>query len=77
MILDITDYKQKGIRLNRAIEQAVKDSPELPELLFMTQDQYNNIAHKNALYQPLEENQHHQLYMTSENVMEIRIQDEA
>lgn len=76
MILDITDYKQKGIRLTRAIDKAVKDSPELPELLFMTQAQYDNIAHKNALYQPLEKNQHNQLYMTSENVMEIRIQDE-
>lgn len=80
--LDITDFKETGVELNKAITQAVKDTQRvlvhaLPDRLQMTQTQYN-ILSGNPEMQPMvnefgENTQEFYLYQTPMNVMEVEV----
>lgn len=74
--LDITDWKEKGIDLKRAIGRAVEETQTgflrpLPSILKMTTDQYDMLQHDPDMQQMYQSKDH--LYVTPWNVMEVLI----
>lgn len=75
-ILDITDFKEKGIELMTAIENAVGDTQRviitpLPDELLMTQDQFDELMRLSGLHEM--EGTEDRMFITKFNVMEVRV----
>ena len=81
--LDITSFKQKGAELAKAIEAEIKPLANsklivpLPDILRMTQVQYDDLMKLNLLPEMYQfENMFHtedRMYQTKYNVMEVRV----
>lgn len=75
--LDITGWKQKGQELKDAIDKECKGLSEtliaipLPSKILMTQAQYDDLMKLNAL--PNMYHSEDRMYLTSHNVMEVRV----
>lgn len=75
-VLDITDFKEKGTALKKAIVEAVKGTQsvvirELPNQIVMTQKQYDEL--KPGFNVQEFSGQEYYMYQTPYNVMEIEV----
>lgn len=77
--LDITDFKETGIKLKQAINKAVKDTQSAivrayPNKIIMTQAQYDNLRTRPEVYSMGQfDGQDYYLYRTPSNIMEIEV----
>ena len=77
--LDITNFKQKGQELYDEIVKTIKPYATtklyvtMPDLLFMTQSQYDDLMEINKL--PNMYHQEDRMFTTPYNVMEVRVTD--
>lgn len=76
--LDITDFKEQGVELAKAIENAVKDTQrvvirELPNELLMTQAQFDDLQKVTGTFESYIPDYY--MFKTKLNVMEVRVKD--
>lgn len=74
--LDITGFKETGVELMKAIENAVGDTQrvlitELPNQLAMTRGQFNELMELSGMPEMLDSKD--RMYITKHNVMEVTI----
>lgn len=74
--LDITSFKETGMKLAEAIEKAVKDTQTpiltpLPDEIRMTQAQFKDLAKLSGMQHLHQSND--RMWVTSMNVMEVRV----
>ena len=76
--LDITDFKEKGIALKKAITQAVKDTQLIlirpyPSFITMTVEQYKDLQDDPDLKTMYQSDNH--MYVTQYNIMEVVVKE--
>lgn len=76
--LDITDFKERGIELKKAITQAVKDTQLLivkpyPSFITMTVEQYRDLQDDPDLKTMYQSDNH--MYVTKYNIMEVVVKE--